>query len=185
MKKILLILSLFLALPAHAGLGEVRSVDDFTTINPPKTIKLEAIKNFELSKDTSIHKGDILEGDITVKPPRRLKRNATFTFYPYQYSNENETIKLSQKYKGKYIKPIDKGNTAKKAALAIGNKIIPGMSTGYHLVEGAVANEEGNRVKSALYSLYENSPLSYFKKGKELEIKQGDDFYIYLTKQKK
>lgn len=185
MKKILLILSIFLAAPVYANLGEVKSVTDFTTSNPPKTVKLETVKNFELSKDTTIHKGCILEGNITVKPPRRLKRNATFTFYPSQYTDENETIKLSQKYKAKYIKPIDKGNAAKTAALTVGNKIVPGISAGYHLVEGAVENAEGNRAKSALYAFYENSPLSLFKKGKELEIKQGDIFYIYLTKQKK
>lgn len=185
MKKFLLILSLFLAVPAYANLGEVKSVDDFTTINPPDTIKLEAVKNFELGKDLTIQKGYILEGNISVKPPRRLKRNATFTFYPSQYTTENETVKLHQKYKAKYIKPINKRNAAKTAALTVSNKIVPGISAGYHLVEGAVTNAEGNRVKSALCAFYENSPLSLHKKGKELEIKQGDVFYIYLTKQKK
>ncbi len=185
MKRILILLCFLLCSPAHANLAEVKSLNDFTTANPPKNIKIEAVKNFELSKGVAIHKGDVLEGNISVKPPRRLKRDATFTFYPDQYTTENEIVKLTQKYKGKYLKPIDKGNAAKSAALTVGNKFVPGVSAGYHLVEGAVENAEGNRAKSALCSLFNNSPLSLYKKGKDLEIKQGDNFYIYLTKQKK
>ena len=182
MKKILIILCFLMSAPAFAGLAEVKSVEDFTTSNPPKFIKIEAAKNFELSKDIDIYKGDILEGNITVKPPKIFKRNSTFIFYPSEYSNENEVVKLSQKYKGKYLKPINKGDAAKKAALTVGNKFIPGISVGYNLVEGAVENTEGNRAVSAIKSVYENSFLTFYKKGKYIEIKNGDTFYLYFRK---
>lgn len=45
-------------------------------------------------------------------------------------------------------------------------------------MQGAVKNEQGNRAKSAAVSVYENSPLSYINKGKELEIQEGQIFVM-------
>ena len=46
------------------------------------------------------------------------------------------------------------------------------------LVEGTIKNEQGNRAKSAVVSVYESTPLSYANKGKELEFKQGQVFIM-------
>ena len=39
-------------------------------------------------------------------------------------------------------------------------------------------NEEGNRAKSAIVSVYESTPLSYANKGEELEFKTGQIFIM-------
>ena len=185
MKKIVLILCILIGIPAYAGIEEFKALEDFATANPTETIKIQAIRDFEISKDNIINKNSIIEGSVTVKPRKRLKRNATFTFYPSSYTYENERTEIKDNIKGKYIKTPDTKNMAKSAALKIGSKFIPGVSAGYYLVNGAVNNEEGNRAKSAVYSLYENSPLSLWKMGKDIEIKKDDNFYLYLKKYKK
>ena len=58
--------------------------------------------------------------------------------------------------------------------MLIGSFVAPTVG----LVEGAVKNEKGNRAKSAAISAYENTPLSYANKGKEIEIKNGQIFIM-------
>ena len=54
----------------------------------------------------------------------------------------------------------------------------PVVGLGVALVEGTVKNEQGNRAKSAVVSVYESTPLSYANKGDELEFKKGDVFIM-------
>ena len=71
------------------------------------------------------------------------------------------------------------GSVAKTGAIMLGDKVISGFfGSGVALVQGAVKNEQGNRAKSAAVSVYENSPLSYINKGKELEIQKGQVFVM-------
>ena len=71
------------------------------------------------------------------------------------------------------------GNLAKKGALTAGNMLVGSfVAPAVGLVEGAVKNNEGNRAKSAVVSAYENTPLSYASKGKELEFKKGQVFIM-------
>ena len=60
-----------------------------------------------------------------------------------------------------------------------------GLSTGVAAIEGAVKNEEGNRIKSTAVSVYEASPLSYIEKGEELDIKSGESFFLKFPSNKK
>ena len=52
------------------------------------------------------------------------------------------------------------------------------------LVEGTIKNEQGNRAKSAVVSVYESTPLSYANKGKELEFKKGQIFVMNIKLKK-
>ena len=52
------------------------------------------------------------------------------------------------------------------------------MSLGYNAVEGAVKNEQDNRFKSSVTSVYENSPVSYVEKGNEIEISKNQVFLL-------
>ena len=71
------------------------------------------------------------------------------------------------------------GNLAKKGAITAGNMLVGAfVAPTVGLVEGAVKNGEGNRAKSAVVSAYENTPLSYASKGKELEFKKGQVFIM-------
>lgn len=49
---------------------------------------------------------------------------------------------------------------------------------GVAAVEGAVKNQDGNRFKSSVSSVYEASPLSYARKGEDIEIKAGQVFFL-------
>jgi len=185
MKKFLILISMIIMSdPAFALLASVESLEDFSSKNPPKTIKVKVLKDFNLTNDIKIYKDGIIEGNINIKPPKRLKRDATFTFVPINYAyTDDEKFYINKKCTGKYIKLIDKSNLAKSAVLRVGNTIVPGMSTGYNLVKGAIENTEGNVAKSAAKSMYDNSPLSFIKKGNDIEIKKEEQFKIFFKPQ--
>ena len=49
---------------------------------------------------------------------------------------------------------------------------------GVAAVEGAVKNQEGNRFKSSVSSVYEVTPFSYARKGEDLDVKTGQIFFL-------
>ena len=67
---------------------------------------------------------------------------------------------------------------AKKAVLGVGDHFVKGLSMGVAAVEGAVENNEGNRLKSGAKSLYKASPISYVGKGQDIQINKSDIFYL-------
>ena len=184
-KYLLLFLINLLCAPAFAGLVSVKSMEDFSTKNPPKTVKVEVVKPFNLSKDLRFEKGDIIEGEIKVKAPKRLKRNASFSLNNLYYAGNGSEFEPLKKYNANYFKPISAGDVAKGAAKKATNAVVPGISTGYSVIKEIKANEEGNLAKSTVVSLYDNSPLSFFSKGKDLEIKKEDTFDLFFKKSKK
>ena len=185
MKNFLLILSTLLIInPVLAKNVKVEALSNFSTANPPKTWKLKVIESFVTDNGITVHKGTIFEGNITnVTSPKRLKRAASFTFIPQTYYDPQAGITKDVKrdFQGKYSprSELDAKTVAKKGAMTAGNMLIGAfVSPAVGLVEGAVKNEEGNRAKSAVVSAYENTPLSYASKGKELEFKKGQIFIM-------
>ena len=185
MKKIILILSAFLIInPIMAKSVKVEALSDFSTANPPKTWKLKVIESFVADNGKAIHANTILEGNIiNVTSPKRLKRAASFTFIPQTYYDPQigYTQDIKQDFQGKYSSKTEMTakNLAKKGAITAGNVLVGSfVAPAVGLVEGAVKNGEGNRAKSAVVSAYENTPLSYASKGKELEFKKGQVFIM-------
>ena len=180
MKKFCLSIALssMLFMPVMAKNVEVEALSDFSTDNPPKTYTVKIVENIPL-ENGYIESGSILEGKINVKDAARLKRDASFTFTPTKLTEPDGNVIYVQKhYTGKYSKGLDKGKIAKTAALSAGNFMVKGFSTGYTAIEGAVKNEQGNRLKSSAVAVYESTPLSYVQKGSALTIQQGNRFYI-------
>lgn len=169
--------ALFIQPVFAAEVLRVESLSEFSTAKPPQYISLKSLNAVTLDADVTIPEGVVIKGRLTdVKLPKRLKRNATFSVVPVSYIDMNgHTVKINGEYPGKFSPKfeLDKGETAKNAALTVGNHFVKGISMGYHAVEGAVKNEEGNRLKSSAVSVYENSPLSYIEEGQELEIKKN------------
>ena len=93
---------------------------------------------------------------------------------------QGEVIKAKKEHIGKYKKEINKKKIARSVVLTAGNFAVKGLSTGVTALEGAVKNEEGNRLKSSAVAVYESSPVSYIQKGEALKIKQGEYFYIHF-----
>ena len=180
MKKFILglVSSLMLVVPAYAVNVEVEALSDFSTDNPPQTYSVKIVQPVTTKKGI-IESGTVVEGKITAKDAKRLKQDATFTFVPtYLVTPEGTVIKAKRSYIGKYKKEIEKGAIVISAALTAGNFAVKGFSTGYKAIEGAVKNEEGNRLKSTAVAVYNSTPLSYIEKGNALVIKKGDHFYM-------
>jgi len=185
MKRFLLVLTAFLIInPVFAKNIKVEALSDFSTVNPPKTWKIKVIEGFVADNGQVVNSNTILEGKIIdVASPKRLKRAATFTFVPQTYYDPQVgyTKDVKRDFQGKYSSKTEMTakNVAKKGAMTAGNIFIGSfVAPTVGLVEGAVKNEKGNRAKSAVVSAYENTPLSYANKGKELEFKKGQIFIM-------
>mgnify|MGYP006916234271 CR=1 FL=1 len=185
MKK-LFIFGLFTAAicsPVFAETLKVEALTEFSTAKPVKTMQVK-ITEQGFYDNVDLNEGYILSGKIVnIVAPKRLKRDARFSFIPEHYTDLNGvTHGFENKTAGKYALPIDKGGLAKNAALTVGSYFVKGLSLGVNAVQGAVENEEGNRLKSAGKNVYDNTPFSYVETGKELLIKKGDKFYLKFGK---
>lgn len=185
MKKIILLLTLLSIIsPAIAKNVKVEALSSFSTANPSKTWQLKVVEGFVADNGIVVHPNTIFEGRIIdVTSPKRLKRAASFTFVPLTYYDPlvGLTKDVERDFQGKYSSKTEMTakNLAKKGALTAGNVLVGSfVAPAVGLVEGAVKNDEGNRAKSAVVSAYENTPLSYASKGKELEFKKGQVFIM-------
>ncbi len=186
MKWVIILLMLIMPgmTPAMAINVKVQAMSDFTTENPPEVWSVKVVDDFSKGNDYYIKAGSIIDGKIVeVTEPKRLKRNATFTFVPVKFYDaaKGQTFEITSNMKGQYsaLSGINMASVAKQGAVIIGNKLVDGFfGPGVALVEGAVKNEQGNRAKSAVVSLYESTPLSYANKGKEIEIKKDQIFIM-------
>ena len=142
-----LILSLLLCAPALAKTIEVEALNDFSTANPPNTMSVKVVTDVIEDSQVIIPKGTIVHGKIVnVKDPKRLKRNATFSFEPTSYIDTQGTAHhVKRQFAGKYTTKLDKKEVAKSAALSVGSYFVKGLSMGYRTIEGVVKDEEDNR----------------------------------------
>lgn len=185
MKKILVLFTfLFIAvMPVSAATIKVKALSDFTTENPSDTLTVQAVSDLNLDNEILIFEGYTLKGDIVdVVSPKRLKRDATFSFILKEYTDLNGDIhKLNQEnqiVKGKFTTKFNYLSVAKSAALSVGNYFVKGLSMGYAAIEGAIKNEEDNRLKSSAVSLYESTPISYVEKGQDIVIAKDQVFML-------
>lgn len=183
MRKIFLysiIILTMISQPVFAKAIAVQALDDFSTENPSSTMRVKTLEDIVINENTTINSGDIVEGKIVdVASPKRLKRDASFTFVPLSYTDINgKTFDIKGYYPAKYTTKLNKGELAKTAALGVGNFFVKGLSLGYSAVEGAVKNEKDNRFKSSINSVYEDSPFSYVEKGEEIVIKKEQNFFL-------
>ncbi len=164
----------------YAQTIEVSALEDFSTAEPPKTISVKLVEPLEFTEPKVIIAGSTLKGNlIDVVSPKRLKRDAGFSFQPTEYTDLNgETHPINSYITASYTQPVDKGSVAKSAALGVGNFFVKGLSMGVAAVSGAVKNSEGNRFKSSAKSMYESSPFSYAEKGEDLYIKTNQSFFL-------
>ncbi len=178
--SVLLLLIAGMFAQASAQTIVVSSLDEFSTLNPPMSVSVKLLVPLKLSSDLELSEGDKITGKLTnIVSPKRLKRDAKFSFEPVSYTDLNGVEhKLQSNIKASYTTTIDKKELAKNAALGVGNYFVKGLSIGVAAVEGVVENEEGNRIKSAVVSVYKSSPLSYVEKGQEVSIKEGQAFYL-------
>ncbi len=187
MKRLFLILLLLITSPVFAKNVKVEAQSDFSTENPPDVWSVKIVEGFTTKGGYPVYSGSVIKGRIeNVKDPKRLKRNANFTFVPTDYYDYNtkQWFKVENEIEAKYssLSDVNAKSIAKSGATVVGNKLLDGFfGPGVALVEGAVKNEQGNRAKSAVVSVYESTPLSYANKGCEIEIKQGQVFVMKFS----
>ena len=183
MKKFCWTIFLFLIMLSQPVLAKpiaVEALSDFTTENPPKEMSIKLLEDIAVDDTLTIKAETIVDGNvIDVTDPKRLKRNASFTFVPTSYKDERgQVVVIKNYYPAKYTTKVNKGQLAKSAALGVGNFFVKGLSIGYSAVEGAIKNEKDNRFKSSVTEVYQDSPLSYVEKGEELVIEKGQLFFL-------
>ena len=109
------------------------------------------------------------------------------------YSDKKGTHKIEPKMIAKYtekvlsveeIKKTPPKKIAKKAVSTVGNFFVAGFSYGVSFVDGVKQNKEDNRLKSGVKQVYDDSFLSYVEYGHEVEIKEGQEFYLVVKKAK-
>lgn len=185
-KFVLFIMLLLFSSPVLAKTIPVQSHADFSTENPPQTLSITILQDIELDENLSFTAGDIVEGEIVdVTDPKRLKRDAGFTFLPQKIKKGNgEIVQIKDNYPAKYTTKLNKADMAKSAALGVGNYFVKGLSMAYSAVEGAVKNEQDNRLKSSANSVYESSPLSLVEKGGEIAIQKDQTFLLNFKTRK-
>lgn len=193
MKKIVLFLLVAAAIctqPVMAKNVKVEAVSDFSTANPKSVWEVKIVESFTTKNGYYVPQGTIIRGKIkNVTDPKRLKRNANFDFVVTDCINPetNKDTLVKKNIVGKYssLTEVTPLKVVETGAIAAGNKLVGAyIGPSVALVKGVTQNEEGNRAKSAVVSVYESTPLSYASKGKELEIKKGQVFVMsFKTKE--
>ena len=176
----LFLLLIMLSQPVLAKPIAVEAMSNFTTENPPKEMSIKLLEDVAVDDNLMIKAETVVDGKVVdVTDPKRLKRNASFTFVPTSYKDKNgKIVTIKKYYPAKYTTKINKGQLAKSAALGVGSFFVKGLSLGYSAVEGAIKNEQDNRFKSSVTEVYQDSPLSYVEKGEELIIEKGQIFFL-------
>ena len=169
---------------------KVTAVNEFETDKPTKTINVRVNENITLG-NYELKAGDVLKSNVLeVTDPKRGKRDAIFYVQPYAYDSDGVTKNIDETIYGKYsktvlskeeLKKFPKLQIAEKAAVTVGSFYIKGLKQGVSLAKGIITNPDGNRVKSGVQQVYEDSIISYVEKGKELDIKPGDEFYFIFN----
>ncbi len=174
MKRFLLITAFlfFSIVPAFAETMAVQALTDISTDEPNKDIRVRVMRDCTLA-DIPMKIGYVLEGKMIVTDAKRLKRDASFTFYPVNYVDlEGNVVHIPKLYYGKFSPKfeIDTKGLAESAIASVANHFVKGISSGFYAVQGAVQNKQGNPFKSAVANVYEHSFLSYVEKGQPLVI---------------
>lgn len=105
MKKIFAIIALligFTTAPAFAKTTPVQMLQDFSLSNPPQTLLVKILSNVRLNKETMLHEGFYVLGQI------QTGSNGEFIFVPVKYQNvHNEVFDITSNYPAKFIEVLE------------------------------------------------------------------------------
>lgn len=159
-------------LGAQAKSIVAQTTDDFDLANPSKEFSVKILEDTFWDIGKELEKDAVLKGKVVqVIPPQRLKKDAYFVFKVKSFTVPSEEdkvveIKYSSKTDVRLYTPVDKAQIAGKVAVAAVGTVIKGIGYGVDFVQGAIKAEDGeNKFKAGAHNVYENSPLSYCRKG--------------------
>ncbi len=187
-KKILVLFLIIIfqsnILLAYAKKVEVKALLPFDSLNPPKNFSVMLNEDFEVSEVKTLYKYYTLNGYIyEVIPPKRLKQSASFIFIPTSYTDFSHKTYPLTNVVSKYTTKFALKSFTITSALILAVGLVPAIvvSTGYFAVDGAMKNNDGNRLKSSATEVYDKSYLSMGEKGKNLHISKNQDFLLDIV----
>lgn len=137
MKKILFVFALLMgltAIPASAKTTPVQTLQDFSLSNPPQTLLVKILSNVRLNKETMLHEGFYVLGQI---------QNAGngFVFVPVKYQNfHNEVFEVSGNYPAQFVEVIESAGNV-QGSIAKNSKVL----LDFHIEAEQVDNSIGER----------------------------------------
>ena len=164
-----------------------------TTENIPQYLTLKVPSQTIAGGKIHLENEALLRVKITnIYPAKRGKRDGYIETKLIAYSlpqKGNEAVDVSEQeleLKINSYKETDFKGLAQTTATSVVSHVvgIPFLNQGVAAVKGAVKPIEGNsRIKSAGISAYKSTPLTYFEKGKELNINPGQKLTISFKEQ--
>lgn len=110
MRKILVAFALLMGLvnvPAFAKTTPVQTLQDFSVSNPPQTLLVKILSNVRLNKETMLHEGFYVLGQIQ-------NSGNGFIFVPVKYQNfHNEVFEITGNYPAKLVQVLEYANNDK------------------------------------------------------------------------
>lgn len=198
MKRIVILLLIFLSFSVEKSYGffeekiQVKILKNFSGSDPYKKVEFKTENEYFTDDGILFEKDSIIRGKvIEIRDAKRAKTDAYFICKIEEYTKPSQCNKVerldipliaqSERYiKGEKIKTIESLSTTTASFLCP----IPGVAPGYYLLKGMIKKEENeNRIKSGLNSVYNNSIISYIEKGAKLNLKSGDLLYLKIYPQ--
>lgn len=172
----------------------VQALNPVSEENTAESINVKVLQDTLLG-DYLLKTDDVIHCDIDkITNPKRGKISATFYVTPVYYTSNGNVKYFEKGYVGKYSKTIlskeeikknvKSGKVAKKAAVTVGGFFVKGLSPAVSMAEGMIKNEDGNRLKSGVHQVYEDSPVAYVEKGEPVNVSEGDEFYFIFKSPK-
>lgn len=171
-------------LMAYAKKVEVKAMQPFDSLHPPKNFSVMLNEDFEYSDTKVLYKYYNLNGYIyEVIPPKRMKQSASFIFIPTSYTDFSHKTYPLTNVVSKYTTKFALKNFTITSAIIMAIGLVPAVvvSTGYFAVDGAIKNNDGNRLKSSATEVYDKTYLSMGEKGKNLYIYKNQDFLLDIV----
>lgn len=164
---------------------KVEAMEEFSTANPASSFSVKITAPEVLPDGTTLEQGSIISGHVTnVQHAKRLKRDGYFEFIPSSITIDGKTKRIENPTMLAIVtdyEPLDPKEIAATVVKSAAGYAIKGATQGISLIQGMVQSENGNRLKSGVTQVYEDSPLSYIDEGSELIISPGDTVIMIIN----
>jgi len=180
MKKLAVIFTFVLLLSStsvQARTIKVEALNNFSTQNAATVFSVRLINNETLRK-VPIEAGTIISGQIiTIEGPQRGKRDGYLEFMPTSWINNGKDEKIEMPYSVARVigyKPVSPKDVTFNAARKIANFFLKGAISCAEFAQGAICAPKGEKFKTGIKKVYDDSFFVYIEVGKELNIHKGD-----------
>ena len=181
---LIVILLSSIATNAQAQTIKAEALENFSTATPSTTFTVKIIEPSILPDGTMLYEGAIVSGAVSdVEHARRLKQDGYFEFIPSSITYEGKTrfiMKPTSLAKVVDYVPLKPSQLAGSVIKTAAGYAVKGATQGISFVQGVFQSQDGDRIKSGLTKVYNDSPLAYIEEGSELNLKAGDVIVLVI-----